>query len=284
MNGKSTFLLFLILVSLGRIGARANYATTFVYQGILQNGSSPASGLYDVQVELYDAAAGGNNLGNNTITAVPVTNGLFMISLNFGANPFQGQTLWLDIFVRTNGAAVWTELSPRQLITPVPYAIQAYTAGGVTTYIPPTGGNGLAIASRSNSGEPPASAEEKMPNGAVVIIDDAHAGQFKLADRPYDKRVAGVVSGPMGSDASIGLPQSAAAEAGRNVTHNGTVQVLADASNGPIEPGDLLTTSSAAGYAMKATDPEKSRGSVLGKAMTRLDSGRGLVLVLVSLQ
>jgi hypothetical protein len=60
--------------------------------------------------------------------------------------------------------------------------------------------------------------------------------------------------------------------------------VLADASNGPIEPGDLLTTSSAPGQAMKVTDHARAQGAILGKAMTGLSEGNGMVLVLVALQ
>ena len=51
-----------------------------------------------------------------------------------------------------------------------------------------------------------------------------------------------------------------------------------------MEPGDLLTTAATAGHAMKVTDDLAARGAILGKAMTALHEGRGLVLVLVSLQ
>jgi hypothetical protein len=62
------------------------------------------------------------------------------------------------------------------------------------------------------------------------------------------------------------------------------VYVKADANAAPIEPGDLLTTSDLAGYAMKASDGSRSHGAVIGKAMTGLASGTGLVLVMVNLQ
>jgi hypothetical protein len=45
-----------------------------------------------------------------------------------------------------------------------------------------------------------------------------------------------------------------------------------------------LTTSNRAGHAMKVTDPGKAHGAILGKAMTFLGEGRGLVLVLVTLE
>jgi hypothetical protein len=64
---------------------------------------------------------------------------------------------------------------------------------------------------------------------------------------------------------------------------SGRVWVDCDASNGAIEPGDLLTTSDTPGHAMKVADYSRAQGAVIGKAMTRLETGRGLVLVLVSL-
>jgi hypothetical protein len=62
------------------------------------------------------------------------------------------------------------------------------------------------------------------------------------------------------------------------------VYVNADAGFGPITPGDLLTTSDTPGHAMKVADPGRAQGAILGKAMTALTEGRGMVLVLVSLQ
>ncbi|MCB1126982.1 MAG: hypothetical protein KDM81_10825, partial [Verrucomicrobiae bacterium] len=75
-----------------------------------------------------------------------------------------------------------------------------------------------------------------------------------------------------------------ALEAGENVALSGRVYVNANTTAGAIEPGDLLTTSGVPGEAMKAADPERSRGAILGKAMTRLDEASGTVLVLVTLQ
>jgi hypothetical protein len=68
------------------------------------------------------------------------------------------------------------------------------------------------------------------------------------------------------------------------VALSGRVYCEADASNGAIHPGDLLTTSGTQGHAMKVTDYDKAHGAIIGKAMSSLDHGEGLVLVLVSLQ
>ena len=64
----------------------------------------------------------------------------------------------------------------------------------------------------------------------------------------------------------------------------GRVYALVDAEQGAIVPGDLITTSATAGHGMKAGDPTRSHGAIIGKAMTGLSKGRGLVLVLVALQ
>jgi hypothetical protein len=108
------------------------------------------------------------------------------------------------------------------------------------------------------------------------------AGQ--LSDRAYDSRVAGIVSGANGINPGIALHQDGALEGGQNVALSGRVYVLVDASSGAIKPGDLLTTSDTPGHAMKLSDHTRTQGAVLGKAMSSLRQGKGLVLVLVTLQ
>lgn len=125
---------------------------------------------------------------------------------------------------------------------------------------------------------------KEISKGSVVVIDEANPGHLKLSTEPYDKRVAGIVSGANGVNTGISLTQEGVLESGQNVALTGRVYVLADASSGAIMPGDLLTSASMPGHAMKVTDPTRAHGAVLGKAMTTLKSGRGMVLVLVSLQ
>lgn len=120
--------------------------------------------------------------------------------------------------------------------------------------------------------------------GTVLAIDPAQPGRLEPADEAYSHRVAGVVSGANALDAGIVLSKDARVEGTAAVALTGRVWVKCDASETPIGVGDLLTTSARAGHAMKAADRERAHGAVLGKAMTALDSGTGLVLVLVSLQ
>jgi hypothetical protein len=130
----------------------------------------------------------------------------------------------------------------------------------------------------------PVGDEEGAPApGMVLIIDPDRPGALVLSRVPYDRRVAGVVSGA--GDLQAGAVLGPVGEgAAVPVALAGRVWCWADASAGPIAPGDLLTTSSLPGHAMRVGDLQRAGGAILGKAMSALASGRGLVLVLVSLQ
>jgi hypothetical protein len=142
----------------------------------------------------------------------------------------------------------------------------------------------LTITGGCDLSEPFHMSSTNIPKGAIVTIDKKHAGQLKLSERAYDHCVAGIVSGANGINPGISLHQEGAMEGGENVALSGRVYALADASESPIEPGDLLTTSATPGHCMKATDHTKAQGAIIGKAMSGLKEGKGMVLVLVSLQ
>ena len=116
------------------------------------------------------------------------------------------------------------------------------------------------------------------------MIDDEQPGQLKLSSAAYDTRVAGIVSGANGIQPGLSLHQQGAMEGTQEVALTGRVYVKADATGGPINPGDLLTTSGTPGHAMKVRDHDRSQGAILGKAMSGLKEGKGMVLVLVTLQ
>jgi len=126
--------------------------------------------------------------------------------------------------------------------------------------------------------------DQEIPKGAVVIIDEENPGRLKMSERAYDTRVAGVISGAGGVNPGIKLKQTGVLDGSQEVALTGRVYVQADAATGAIKPGDLLTTSNIRGHAMKVSDPGQAQGAIIGKAMTKLDRGRGLVLVLVTLQ
>ncbi|WP_273211854.1 hypothetical protein [Runella zeae] len=127
-------------------------------------------------------------------------------------------------------------------------------------------------------------AEIPMP-GTVVSIDPEQPGKLRVANRAYDHTVAGIVSGAGDVQPGMLMGQAGTLAGGQYpVALTGRVYCRVDAQYGAIRPGDLLTTSPTTGHGMKATDSEKAKGAILGKAMTSLETGTGLVLVLVSLQ
>lgn len=110
----------------------AQQTTAFTYQGLLNNNGSPANGSYDVQFTLYETnLAGSAAAGPITNSAILVSNGLFTTMIDFGPGVFSGNNYWLDIAVCTNGGEPFTELMPRQPITPTPYAIMAGNASNL---------------------------------------------------------------------------------------------------------------------------------------------------------
>lgn len=120
--------------------------------------------------------------------------------------------------------------------------------------------------------------------GSVLIIGED--GRLSETDIPYDTRVAGVVSGAGHLRPGIILGADAEAPPERRclLAVVGRVLVRADAGQGSIAIGDLLTTSLTPGHAMRVADRSQAAGAVIGKALGRLDSGQGLVEMLVSLQ
>jgi len=121
--------------------------------------------------------------------------------------------------------------------------------------------------------------------GMVVAIDPINPGKLSLSRRAYDRRVAGVISGAGGVQPGMTMGQEGTLADGKHpVALSGRVYVWVDATRGAIKPGDLLTTSATPGHAMKCANPAKARGAVIGKAMTGLERGKGLVLALVTLQ
>jgi len=138
-----------ILVLCGVVAGRVmGQGTAFTYQGQLQNNGSPASGTYNMTFTLFAASSdGGPMAGPVTNNGVILSNGLFTVSIDFGTGVFTGSTNWLQIGVKTNGSVAFTPLSPRQQLTPTPYAIFATTASSLSGTLPATQLSGALPAS-----------------------------------------------------------------------------------------------------------------------------------------
>src|SRR5580700_3946951 len=116
--------LFLIIALGTQIPTASAQGTAFTYQGRLNSGGSPASGSYDLTFTLYTTNVTGTAIaGPVTNSATTLTNGLFTTLVDFGPDVFTGASNWLELAVRTNGGGSFATLSPRQQVTPTPYAI-----------------------------------------------------------------------------------------------------------------------------------------------------------------
>src|ERR1051326_4396545 len=120
------------------IAAAAPLGTAFTYQGRLTDSGVGPNGTYELRLAAWDALNAGSQVAIVTNTGVLVSNGLFTTTVDFGAGGFNGTAYWLEVGVRTNGSAsAFTTLTPRQPLTPSPYALYASVApladGSVTS-------------------------------------------------------------------------------------------------------------------------------------------------------
>jgi hypothetical protein len=125
-------------------------------------------------------------------------------------------------------------------------------------------------------------AGETVEPGTVMALDEN--GELRPSTRSYDRRVAGVISGAGDFRPGLILDRQSSSEGRLPLALVGKVYCKVDASYGPVEVGDLLTTSETPGHAMKASDPARAFGCVVGKALRRFEHGRGIVPILVALQ
>lgn len=110
------------------------HTDSFVYQGELMDMGAPADGLYDISFIVYDSQVGGSIVlgGAQTVPNVQVTNGRFETLVNFGTTGTvfdSDQVRWLNIAIRPAGVGGYTQITPRQRISPAPLANYALRSG-----------------------------------------------------------------------------------------------------------------------------------------------------------
>jgi len=130
MKTKMQWVVIVLALLAGLHQAAAQGTTAFTYQGQLQDGGTNANGTYTMIFALYDSASGDDQIGSAITNSPTLANGLFTVSLDFGAGAFNGTARWLDITVANGGES--QELTPRVQVLPSPYALFAMTAGTVT--------------------------------------------------------------------------------------------------------------------------------------------------------
>ncbi len=117
-----------LILSWPEVSEAVPLGTAFTYQGHLYDANIVANGTYDFAFKLYDANVGGSKVGTDVnVSDVGVVDAYFTVELDFGSGAFDGNAVWLEIGVRPgemNDPNVYTTLSPRQEVTPTPYALQ----------------------------------------------------------------------------------------------------------------------------------------------------------------
>jgi hypothetical protein len=112
--------------------------------------------------------------------------------------------------------------------------------------------------------------------GDVVSLDKSIAAGVQKSTKAYDSQAFGIVSTRPGLLLGDGTTNTE--DRPVQVALAGRVPTQVNTENGPIQPGDLLTTSSTPGVAMRAT----KAGQVIGQAMTPFDGeGVGSVLAFI---
>jgi len=153
--------------------------TAFTYQGQLKGSTGPVTGSCDMAFRLYDDPSAGNLVGSPITPTVTITNGLFTVPLDFG-NAFTGAARWLNIAVRCPaGSGSFTALTPRQEVTPAPYAFSllpgAVISGSLYNEL-------TVLASSDRFGNPVAvhgiggATANLLPAVPVGIWGESHAG------------------------------------------------------------------------------------------------------------
>lgn len=133
------FLLAVLLCLIESTLRGAPAGTGFSYQGQLRVLGEPASGPHDFTFALHRDATGGNALGPALLlTNVPISNGTFTVTLDFGLDALAGDASWLEVAVRSVGSSTpFTTLTPRQPLTPAPYALFTLRAAALTAPLSP---------------------------------------------------------------------------------------------------------------------------------------------------
>ena len=164
--------------------------TAFSYQGQLSRNGVPATGLFDLAFSVYDNGTNGNLLGGPvTNAAVSVSNGLFHATVDFGPGVFIGQTRWLAVSARTNGAAGFTPLASLQAVVPVPYAIFAAGASNLTGTVPASQITGILTNSTTGNAATASVASNlvgvlpvrQLPASVMLTNTPVNASQFLVA-------------------------------------------------------------------------------------------------------
>lgn len=242
-NFRSTLILSILLLAIAASSAFAQ-TSSFSYQGEFSNAGSPANGPFDMEFRLFDAAAGGTQIGATvTRNAVTVTDGIFGVILDFGLTAFPGADRFVEISVRPQGGQFST-LSPRSQMLSSPYAIRAKT---ITGPINGTSASATLTVTNDQPGITNPSPQNLPPaalRGEATSTVDANIGLLGIASGSSGTGVIGIGNG--GGAGVLGLSTSTTGDteglSGEVLSPDGTALDLHMPTGGT---GHLISASSA---------------------------------------
>ena len=260
--------LMLLALSTLNLQPRTAFAqgTAFTYQGQLQNNGSPANGSFNLTFALFNTNSSGVAVaGPVTNNGVIVSNGLFTVLVDFGPGAFTGATNWLEITVETNGASTFTTLTPRQQLTPAPYAIQALnanTASNLLGTLPAAQLSGTVSNSQLANSSITVTAGTGLSGGGAVALGGLttlnNAGVLSVAGN------ADITASTVGGAVALGDNATSANTASTIVKRDSSGNFSAGAITGSSFSGNgasLTNVSAAALDGLKATSFWKTNGN-----------------------
>ncbi len=227
-----------LIVFSPELGDAEPIGTAFTYQGRLIDANDVADGLYDFQFKLFDSVTDGNQLdGDVNVPDMDVIDGYFTLELDFDSGVFTGDARWLEIGIRPGqfeDSNTYTVLSPRQEITPAPYALYATTSGTVAVPLNLLGSSSQAILQATNTGTGNAIYAQALGSGARAVYGMASSsgsgtnyGGYFVANGSSGQAVFGSSSGSAGrgvyggASGSVGQGVCGIATNSGNVTNYG---------------------------------------------------------------
>src|SRR5262245_15624617 len=237
--------------------AQVPLGTAFTYQGRLVANGSPATGSHDFEFRLFDAATARNAVGILvSLGNVPVTSGLFTVTLDFGSSPhpFGAEARWLEIRVRPTGGGSYTTLLPRQELTGVPNALWASKAG-----------DALALGGIASSGY--------LLSSAVIPISQGGTGATNAADallalNAQARHAAGCPTGAsvrsVNADGTVVCGVDADTNSGGTVT---SVATGAGLKGGPINTMGTIAVATGGITSTMLADGAVTSGKIAGGAV-----------------